>query len=628
MTSQPQVPGASAIMLSRAEIVDDNHGTWTYIFRIKILNQAGRDRYSNVSIEYPGDEISDYELTSIAARTIHSDGGIIPFTGKPFDRVVASVPHLSQRQTVFTFPDVRVGSILEYTYTLKLRPLVFTFGFFTRTFIPTFYAQTELFARKVSFFWHATGWPVARSSSLPGGFAAIKVEEKSRFNHDADISIDLENVMPLADEPNMPPSDSLAQRVVFYDRLPPSVHSAQDFWNITGKAWSKDVDDFMGSSSKLRKADAVITAGATTPEDKLRRIYAAVQQMENTDFHPGREQTSAGLINVTSAVDILDKKRGNSERLTILFIGLARAAGFKAYLMAVTNRNRSRFDPQLATMQQLDDDIAIVDLNGKELALDPAEPFCPFGQLHWTHSDVGGLRQTPTGVALAASPSAEIRDTETRSVASLTIDLSGHESGVVDIQFTGAPALHYRQSLLLDDELSLHHDLEQYLRDSMPPDTDVTLQSIENLRDGDKPLIVHFQVSGPLGRVTGKSSFVPAQLFRSRDTAMFTDPIRTLPIEFPYPEIMRDTVRLQYPSTWRLEATPAAESDAISGAMSCDYNVQLAPNVIILLRTSALSVNSVAPGHYAELLTYDNEVTAKDHEIILFRTQPAPTPAR
>lgn len=52
MTSQPEVPGASAVILFHDETIDDANGTWSYFTRIKILNQNGRDHYSNISIEY------------------------------------------------------------------------------------------------------------------------------------------------------------------------------------------------------------------------------------------------------------------------------------------------------------------------------------------------------------------------------------------------------------------------------------------------------------------------------------------------------------------------------------------------------------------------------------------------
>ena len=53
---------------------------------------------------------------------------------------------------------------------------------------------------------------------------------------------------------------------------------------------------------------ALPTAGATTQDQKLRAIYAAVMKLENTDFtreHEAREDKAAGLGKVNNVGDVL-----------------------------------------------------------------------------------------------------------------------------------------------------------------------------------------------------------------------------------------------------------------------------------------------------------------------------------
>jgi hypothetical protein len=628
MTSQPEVPGASAVILFHEETVNDANSTWSYNTRIKILSQSGRDRYSNVSIEYPSQDRDDsFTVTDIAARTVHSDGTVIPFTGKPFDRLVENSSNETTREKVFTLPDVQVGSIIEYRYTVQLNPNVLPFGTFSSgSFIPTFYAQGDLFARKEHFQWHTNQRSVAYSSTLPGGLSAIKVEAVDQQY--SNYTMDIANALPVPDEPYMPPLRNLVQKVVFYANLPDSIHNAQDYWDLYGKIWSKEIDDFIGPPAKLAAAAAEITTGASTPEDKLRKIYATVQQMENTNFsreRSAREKKVIGISNPKSASDVLQEKRGDDFQLTILFVGLVRAAGMKAYIMAVSNRDIGLFDPQLTTFQQLNDDIAIVELDGKDFFFDPAEPLCTFGQLLWTHGYAGGLRQTASGVSLAASPAATYKQSQTLRVATLTIDPSGHESGTVDLSFTGAPALSWRQNLLLSDETALRGDLETYLRDHLPAGTEVTSQAIDNLRDSEKPLIVHFQVTGPLGTLTSKSSFIPAQFFQANQPTLFAEPKRTLPIDFPYPEHIIDTVRLQFPADWQIDTAPSPETDTIPKLIGYDSRAQLSANSIMLQRDYILGATSVEPSSYPDLRNFYSKVAAKDHEPILFHIKPTST---
>jgi hypothetical protein len=631
MTSQPEVPGAQAVILFREETVDDANSTWSYYWRIKILNEGGRDRYSNISIEYPSRSPDNgFTITEIAARTIHPDGTIIAFTGNPFDRLVESSSAGTTREKVFTLPDVQVGSIIEYHYTVQLNPDVLPYStFFSGTFIPTFYVQTDLFARKEHFLWHTKQRPVAFTSGLPGGPSAIKVKEVDPDQHYSNYTIDIANVLPVPDEPYMPPLSNLVQKVVFYTNLPDNIKNAQNYWDHYGKIWSKNIDDFIGPPSKLAAAAAEITAGASTPEEKLRKIYATVQQMENTNFsreRSAREKKVIGVFNPKSANDVLQEKRGDDLQLSILFVGLVRAASMKAYIMAVSNRDIGLFNPQLTTFQQLNDDIAIVELDGKDFFFDPAEPLCAFGQLFWPHSYAGGLRQTASGVSFATSPAPTYKQSETHRVANLTIDPTGHESGTVDLWFIGAPALRWRQSLLLGDETALHKDLEAYLQDRFPASTEVALQTIDNLHDSEKPLIVHFQVSGPLGSLAGKSRLIPTQLFQLNQHVPFTEAKRTLAIDFAYPERILDGVRLQLPSTWQIDNPPTPENYSVS-TLPAAYaaHAQLSANAIILHRDYILGATVVEPNSYPDLRNFYNEVASKDQEQLLVHIKPAST---
>ena len=115
MKTFPQQPGAAAVILLREENDDDPmhfHATYE---RIKILTEAGRDR-ANVELGYYRRR---FHLDSVSGRTIHADGSIVNFEGKPFDKTVEKGPSIRINVKSFTLPDVQVGSIIEYRYSLR-----------------------------------------------------------------------------------------------------------------------------------------------------------------------------------------------------------------------------------------------------------------------------------------------------------------------------------------------------------------------------------------------------------------------------------------------------------------------------------------------------------------------------
>src|SRR5262245_20881845 len=117
MKEVPGNPGAAAVQLYYSQNIDDyNRGSeGEYVYRrIKILTEKG-SKYADVEIKIP----PDYKLADLKARTIHPDGKITDFTGKPFDKIIAKHKGFTYLAKSFSLPDVSVGSIIEYRYMLE-----------------------------------------------------------------------------------------------------------------------------------------------------------------------------------------------------------------------------------------------------------------------------------------------------------------------------------------------------------------------------------------------------------------------------------------------------------------------------------------------------------------------------
>ena len=82
MTSEPAAPNADAVYLYREETTDDKLHVESVYVRIKILRDEGK-KYGDVEIIGSSNYIG---ITDIQGRTIHSDGTVIPFTGKPYEK--------------------------------------------------------------------------------------------------------------------------------------------------------------------------------------------------------------------------------------------------------------------------------------------------------------------------------------------------------------------------------------------------------------------------------------------------------------------------------------------------------------------------------------------------------------
>lgn len=629
MTSIPQVPGAAAAYLFKEEIADDALHMQSFYYRIKILTEGGKD-YANVELPFYAGE-SGMTLDSISGRTIHPDGTIIPFTDKPYEKVVEKAQGYKIKVKVFSLPSVEVGSIIEYRYSLRLDDHYFQH--------PDWMIQTGLFTRKAHYMWRPTdrmltsedgkqvSSSVAWTPLLPPGAQIKETKLLQSFGSDGghiQLDLDVHDILPLPKEQFMPPMQSVAYKVLFYYT---SFRTSKEYWASEGKRWAKASDKFIGPGSGVKAAVGGLVGPADTPEQKLRKLYAAAMTIENTDFtraHTTAEERAAGFKEIKSADDVWSRKRGSGDQIAALFVGMARAAGMKAYLMGVANRQERFFIPGYLSVGQIDDDIAIVNLDGKDIFLDPGERYCAFGQLAWVHAFTGGLRETDGGTELAMTNALTYKDVRITRVADLKVDETGAGSGTVVMTYTGDAALNWRHDALRGDETSMKENLRTNLERLLPGGMEVKVSKVENVTDYEQPLKVTYDVKGPIGSSTGKRLLVVSDLFEANAKPKFPEAKREEPIDLRYPTSTQDVVRLSLPAGMVVESSPSPTSNELKGAAAYTLQVATAPNSITIRRNLTVGRTFVESATYNDLRDFYGKYEAKDQEsVVLTRSAAA-----
>jgi hypothetical protein len=606
MTAEPAAPGAAAIYLLRDERADDKlHVHITYV-RLKVLTEKGKD-YADQEISYEGGQ---FRIFGVEGRTIHSDGTVIRFSGKPYQKVLEKSGKEKYKATVFTLPDVQVGSILEYRYVLSYESNVVV--------SPRWYLQGPLYIRKAHFQFIPSDRVledghggvmqagVAYAAFLPAG-GSIVYSPAGRY-----YTLDVEKIPAAPDEEFMPPMHNYSFRALFYYTV---AKSAEEYWGNEGKYWSKNVDRFI-DAGKLSAVASQIIGPTDTPAQKLKKIYAAVMKLENTSFtreHTGAEDKAEG-VKVKTAADIWEQKRGNRDELTRLFVGLARAAGFKAYVGVVTNRDRNLFLADYLDLSQLDDDIAIVQVDGKEQFFDPGERYAEYGELHWKHSATQGIRQTDKGAVIFATPIPAYQSTNQIRYAYLDIQPDGKVSGTIRVSLTGNRALRWREFALRNDEDALKEQFEQTVQQEMPPAIQVKIGHFLGLTEWDKALLCVLNVTGSMGTTTAKRVFLPATFFEATSHPLFALDKRTMPIDLDYPVAMQDTVSIKLPAAFDIESLP--KDTEVTYPQNAYYRAKFTrePGVVKSLRVFVMGNVIYKAEEYPALKDFYQKVNAKDKE--------------
>jgi hypothetical protein len=606
MTEEPAAPGAAAVYLLRDELADDKLHVHTTYVRLKVLTEKGK-QYADQEIPYEG---TQFKIFGVEGRTIHSDGTVIPFTGKPYQKVLEKGGKEKYKATVFTLPDVQVGSILEYRYVLSYESNVM--------FSPHWYLQGPLYVRKAHFQFvpserllrdsHDNVMParVAYAAYLPKGSSVVYSPAAKYY------TLDVEKIPPFDEEEFMPPMRNYSLRALFYYTV---ARTAEEYWANEGKYWSKNVDRFI-DSGKLSPIASQIVSPTDTPAQKLQKIYVAVMNLENTSFtreHTGAENKAEG-IKVKTAADIWEQKRGSRDELTRLFVGLARAAGFKAYVGVVTNRDRNLFLDDYLDWSQLDDEIAIVEVEGKEQFFDPGERYAEFGLLHWKHTSTQGVRQTDKGAVIFLTPIPAYQSTGQIRTAYLEIQPDGKVSGSLRISLTGNRALSWRQLALRNGDDALKEQFEEMVQREMPPGIEVKVNHFLSLTESDKTFQGILDVSGTMGTATAKRVFLPTTFFEASSHPLFALDKRTLPIDLDYPLMMQDKVTIKLPPAYQIESLP--KDVEVSYAPNAYYRTKFTrePGVVQSERVFVLGNVIYKADEYPALKGFYQKVNAKDKE--------------
>lgn len=561
MTTDPMAPGADAVYLNLEETTDDQLHFHSYYARIKVLTEKGKN-LATVQLPYWHD---DFKITDIKARTIHADGTIVPLEGKPDDLISTKTTQFQLNSKVFNLPSVEVGSILEYTYKVRYDDHRFS--------APRWEIQQHYFIHEAHYVFNPYGafidnrphqafsylidqhgrpvnslvwWHI-----LPAG-QDVRIDEKGRFR------VDLTNVPAAPDEEWMPPMESTLYKVEFYYI---SATSSQQYWITESKFWSKDVDHFAEPDKTLREAVGQIVTASDSETEKARKLYNAVQALENTDFTRSKSASELKQLHIKEqkhASDTWNQKSGNSNDLAMLYLAMLRAANLQAYAMVVVNRNRGTFMPDYLSFSQFDDFIVVANLDGKEYLLDPGEKMCPFETVHWHHSGAGGVRQAPGGhEGIWVTPNPSYSMNTTVRTGDLTLNADGSITGILRINLAGQPALYWRQQSLRVDEDELKREFDRMMKDQLPEGVEDHVSGFLGLDDPNSNLMVVVKVSGNLGTTTGKRLLVPGSFFEARGSHPFVSAEkREVPVDMHYAEEITDQVTYHYPQGYHLEAAP------------------------------------------------------------------------
>ena len=566
MTSEPLVPGAPAIILYRqVDRKDLGRANTEYNYvRIKVLTEEGR-KYANIEIPYSRQQTT---ISNIRARTIHPDGTILNFEGKAFDQTISKSKTTKYLAKTFTVPDVQVGSIVEYYFNYDMGD-----GY---VYDSRWILSGELFTKKAVFslrpydrFPVQWVWP----AGLPAGAAPPKQEA------DKMVRMTATNIPAFQVEDYMPPENELKFRVEFVYKEEGFESNEDKYWKNFAKKQYDRAEGFINKRKAVEQGLPSIVASTDAPEVKLRKMYERCQQIRNLSYEvrkTGEEEKRDKLKNPENADEVWSSGYGSGYEITWLFLAMAKAAGFEAWPVLVASRAEYFFTPKRMNSKELEANLVIVKVNGKEMYFDPGAAYTPYGLLPWPEAGVQGRRLDKDGGAWIQTPLPESAASRVDRKADFKLAEDGSLEGKVTVSYVGLEAQAQRLQGRNEDDTARKSHLEDLVKEYIPASAEVELTNAPDWKNMNDPLVTEYQVKiGGWASSAGKRALLPVGLFGAPEKHIFEHTTRTYPIYFRFPFQRVDDVNIELPNGWQVGSVPKTvdqDAKAVQYTLQVDGN--------------------------------------------------------
>ncbi len=477
-------PEAGSVLVReiiRTEVTSDNRKIQRIHILRKILNERGKEEYGEVVIRYD----STYETVKLLyARTITPDGRVVR-VGKKHIRDVSLYKNFplysNARAMIISMPNLVPGALIEYEVEIQDNKLLagshILYYIWPQEREPVLYQSDTLIVPKDMKLHYRD------INHQYNDFGAvfkpiIHMEDNGKKFSMQWIFRDVPQVLP---EPDMP---SLINCV------PIRIYSSFSSWDQIYQWWWDLAKDKMVANKAIRKKVRELIKDKKTDWEKAKAIYHyCASQIRYVAVEYGK----AGY-EPHPATEIFANKYGDCKDQAILLVTMLRAAGLsKAYPVIIPTREVLDMDPDFPAVM-FNHAIAVVEVNGKRVFMDPTAPTCSFGDLPPSDQGRGVLIYTDNGLILTRTPVFQPHHNQ----VSIETELKPGKKeidGVRTIIATGTLAMAERYWLKYTMPESIRQGLEDKVK-TILPDAKVQGYNVKNLDTLNKEVVLQYKFFG------------------------------------------------------------------------------------------------------------------------------------
>lgn len=497
-----------------------------YHGRIKILKKSALD-LGTISMQLvKGGYERDEFISDIKGFTYNLENGEVKKEKLTKESIFIEKPVGEMQNVKITMPNVKEGSVIEYTYTIDT-PFGVSWNPPTWTFQGTHPVMWSIYEISIPYYFNYR--------TLMSGYLSLNSSNSKEVN------------IQLGDHS----TNGLLQRFVVKDapafRNEAYITSASDYiskidFELAGITWPNVlVKNFSLDYASLNRTmlespmfgaqlkrtgfleEAAKEIKAKYPDSTARLKAACEYIQKNVKWNESNNLYSNNLKKV------LESHKGDAGDINLLLVALLREIGFDANPVILSTRKHGKIHEQYALMKRFNYVVAHIDKNGKDFLMDATDEYLKLGMLPIQCLNGKGWLVHPTNGRLVTVTPTE-KDVEFKN-AYLVIDEEGELKGTFAKSYSGYGALIAKKDFKDKGQ-------EKYLEEAKKENANWVIEKADyvDTENSEAPMRAQYQITlSDYVTKAGNLLYLKPLLSEGQKENLLKAKERLYPIDFAYP---------------------------------------------------------------------------------------------
>lgn len=571
--------------------------------RIKIYNSDGFDYATEVVSLYESVG-ADEEITGIKGYTYTLENGEIVETKLAKDGIFKTQQSKNRKRVKFTMPNVKVGSVVEFTYKINSPYIQSIDEFVFQDNIPMKKVQATM--RIMEYF---------KYRQRQKGYLSLipKVERSTDASLGLDvtkISFDLNNVPAMKKENYVSNIRNYRAGVKFEIT---SLEIPGGAYKSYSKTWDDVVQTIYDSSSfgdeldksKYFEEDLDLELeGVIGEKEKIKKVLEFAKKKVKWNNYRGYSADEG-------TKKAYKEGKGNCADINLMLVAMLKHANIKAHPVLVSTRDHGI--PLFPTLEGYNYVVAAVKLNDGYHLLDATNEYStmdvlPTRSLNWM------------GRMVSENGNSEVMNLmpKNKSIDMVMMNVNLNDDGSVDAkirqQYTDNNAFLFRNAYNKGTEESFLEDMEK-----SQGDIEISDYQLKNNYDLDKPIVQEYTLfkEDAIETISNKLYFSP-MLHLCMMESPFKSEKREYPVDYGFPWEDKYMITINIPQGYEVESLPKSISLSLPDNMGTFKYLVSENNNVINLRAMLSTNSAVVPStYYDSLKEFYRQIVEKETEKIV-----------